>query len=130
MRHLPLTLTAACLVAACARGDTPDPGLTAAVTGSPVNCIQRVQSLTTRPLDGQTILFSGLGRAWRNRLPDACPGLGRTGPVTIVFEEANTQVCRNDRIRVIDNPSAPLPVTSYPLCRLGEFTPVDLKSPR
>lgn len=127
MRQLILAVSLVTL-AACVRDRGPDPALIAAAAGPAVRCIQRSDALSTRAVDANTILFGGLGRSWRNTLPAACSGLGRTGPVTIVFEDATAQVCANDRIRAVDSPNSQLPFTSYPLCRLGEFTPVDLRA--
>ncbi|MCH7863407.1 MAG: hypothetical protein IH998_17535, partial [Proteobacteria bacterium] len=56
---------------------------------------------------------------WRNDLASSCPGL-RPYP-TLIVEVHGSQLCRNDRFRVLD-PGSSIP-GAY--CMFGKFTPYE-----
>ena len=114
-------------LAACATQEAkPDPALAAPATGKPISCINTDQVVSRRPLGDKAILFEMLGgKRYRNDLPAACPSLSRADMETLVFEVHGSQYCRNDSFRVVD-PMAmrSVGIKAFPICRLGEFTPI------
>lgn len=94
--------------------DDPFAGRVAARTAT---CIGQFDQANMRVLDERTIVYSATGRRlWRNDLPDDCPGLTRD-PILVV-EQFGSQLCANDRIRLVDRGSH-IPGA---FCRLGRFT--------
>ncbi len=90
------------------------------VAGEPRDCIPIRDSDSPQIIDGRTILYKPVGRTvWRNDLASSCPGL-RTY-TTLIVEVQGSQLCRNDRFRVLD-PGSSIP-GAY--CLFGKFTPYE-----
>lgn len=104
-----------------------EPAATPAAVGPPVQCIALDQVISRRPAGPQSLVFELTGgRAYRNDLPDHCPGLANAGSADIVQVEATgSRLCRDDRVRIYDPVEARnIGLASFPRCRLGAFTPV------
>lgn len=88
--------------------------------GEPANCIG-TSGVTRGPqiIDRDTILYRDGKRVWRNELEAACPRLAPYN--TMVIELYGSQMCRNDRFRVVE-PGSSIP---GPYCRLGKFVPYE-----
>ena len=84
--------------------------------------------------DDQTLRFEMLGRrAYRNRLPAACPELRQVahGSATLVFDLHGASICQGDLIRVTDlsrGRAANLEATTA--CPLGSFERLPDRSAR
>jgi len=65
------------------------------------------------------------GKAYRNRLIAACPGLMNTnGFWRLEMEPSGSQLCRGDRVRPFDPRSVrTMGMHAYPACGLGVFEP-------
>lgn len=87
------------------------------------NCIS-LNAVTNRYAeDERTIRFDLIGgRTWRNVLPGRCPGLRQSsrGFGALAFEVQGGQLCRGDRVRVVDSASPRGLANSIP-CLLGTF---------
>lgn len=98
-----------------------DRALAGRTPGRPESCISQSRVNGPEIIDGHTILYRQSGRRiWRNDLPEHCPFLHDFDDVLIV-ETTGSELCRNDRFRVINRPSS-IP-SGY--CRLGNFVPYD-----
>jgi len=90
------------------------------VAGAPRDCISVTDSDGPQIIDDHTIVYKPLGRTvWRNDLGAACPGLRPY--TTLIVEVHGSQLCRNDRFRVLD-PGSSIP-SAY--CMFGKFTPYE-----
>jgi hypothetical protein len=90
------------------------------VAGAPRDCISTSDSDGPQIIDDHTILYKPVGRTvWRNDLASSCPGLRPY--TTMIVEVHGSQICRNDRFRVLE------PGTSIPsaFCMFGKFTPYE-----
>jgi len=96
----------------------------ARITGAAVSCVPLPQVRETRIRDDWTIDFIRDGkRAWRNTLPNRCPGLKSDDAFT--YETSLSQLCGTDIIY-------PLRTTSRGPergagCGLGQFVPVEIE---
>ena len=95
----------------------------AKITGKAENCIPLTQIRETRIRDDWTIDFIRDGkRAWRNTLPQRCPGLRSNDGFG--YETSLTQLCSTDIIWVLERtPDLRRGVS----CGLGQFVPVELE---
>jgi len=90
------------------------------VAGAPRDCISVTDSDGPQIIDDHTIVYKPLGRTvWRNDLGTSCPGLRPY--TTLIVEVHGSQLCRNDRFRVLD-PGSSIP-NAY--CMFGKFTPYE-----
>lgn len=90
------------------------------IPGAARDCISTSDSDGPQIIDDHTILYKPVGRTlWRNDLASTCPGLRPY--TTLIVEVHGSQICRNDRFRVLD------PGTSIPsaFCVFGKFTPYE-----
>lgn len=88
--------------------------------GTPRDCINVSDSDGPQIIDDHTILYKPVGRTlWRNDLAASCPGLRPY--TTLIVEVHGSQICRNDRFRVLD-PGSSIP---GPYCMFGKFTPYE-----
>lgn len=86
--------------------------------GEPVDCINSSFAQGPQIIDEDTLLYRESGRTvWRNELPASCPSMRPMD--TLIVEMHGSQLCRNDRFRVIDSGSS-IP-SAY--CRFGKFVP-------
>lgn len=86
--------------------------------GTPQDCISVTDSEGPQIIDDHTILYKPVGRTlWRNDLASSCPSL--TPYTTLIVEVHGSQLCRNDRFRVLE-PGNTIP---GPTCFFGKFTP-------
>jgi hypothetical protein len=122
---LPLLLVVA--LGACAlHGTTPREAANRAAlaearpVGAPVDCVQTRSISHTRVRSDQVIdfYFHG-GQVLRNRLPQACPGLGFDESFT--HRTATGQLCSVDTIRVNH------PQGMGATCGLGPFQPIETR---
>ncbi len=96
----------------------------ARATSAPVRCIQISQIDSTRIRDDWTIDFMGAGnKAWRNRLPNRCPGLKSEDKFT--YETSLSQLCNTDIVYVLHDYGGNLQRGAG--CGLGQFEPVELE---
>lgn len=115
---LPLVVIFGC---APAGGDmTAD---TALVAGAR-DCLELSRVVGRRADGARAIVLETAQGAFRNDLPEACPGLERPPTfTTLVFEPKSGPLCRNDFVRVADADQLnTLGIASGPRCRLGRFT--------
>ncbi|MDQ8757150.1 hypothetical protein RCO27_13040 [Sphingosinicella sp. LHD-64] len=120
-----LAVSLAALVLSAASAQEPQAKASAATDGTR-NCIDLSAVTSRQAEDGQTIRFEAIGgRTYRNHLPGRCPGLQQSsrGFGTLAFEVHGAQICRGDRVRVLD-PSSPASVSTSVPCVLGTFTEV------
>jgi hypothetical protein len=88
--------------------------------GAPKDCISVSDSDGPQIIDDHTILYKPVSRTlWRNDLGTSCPGLRPY--TTLIVEVHGSQICRNDRFRVLD-PGSSIP---GPYCMFGKFTPYE-----
>ena len=127
-RLLAAALLAAALVmggtsAASAREKTPrtDPA-TLKATGEPRRCISGLNVRTVQSGTSALMFRESASKWYRNDLRSNCPAL-RTDRV-LVFRNrtSSSQYCELDSFDVVDNMTR----TSFGLCTLGQFTPVDV----
>jgi len=132
MRSLALVVPAALALAGCAASSEIQASqaaeaqkdlaavLDGRVAGTPRDCISVTDSDSPQIIDNQTIVYKPLGRTvWRNDLGSSCPGLRPY--TTLIVEVHGSQLCRNDRFRVLD-PGSTIP-NAY--CMFGKFTPYE-----
>jgi hypothetical protein len=122
-----LILAAAPLaLAACNQerpGDRPATAPAATVVGEAQSCLPLTSYRTTRIRDDWTIDFIAAGgKAWRNTLPNRCPGLKSDDAFT--FETSLTQLCSTDIIYTLRHVGSSLERGAG--CGLGQFVPVKL----
>lgn len=85
--------------------------------GAPQDCISLTGMTGPRIIGDSTLLYA-LGRTlYRVDVEGSCPGLAPYN--TVVVEVQGSQLCRNDRFRMIQ-PGVAIP---GPYCRLGKFVP-------
>jgi hypothetical protein len=90
------------------------------VAGNPRDCIPLADTLNPMIVDAQTIVYRQSGRRlWRTGAVGRCVTL-RTGD-TLIVEVANSQICRNDRFRVVSVGQS-IPSGT---CRFSAFVPYD-----
>lgn len=113
----PLLVAALALPLLAAKSDP----LAGRVAGPPANCITLSSTNGPSIIDEHTILYTqgAGGRVWKTGPVGACPSLEPL--TTLVVEVYGSQLCRNDRFRVI-TPGLAIP-SAY--CRFTEFTPYD-----
>lgn len=115
-RVLPLLVLALTLVAA------KDDPLAGRVAGKPVQCIDPSMMDGPQITDAGAIIYRRGGkRLWVSTPIGRCPSLRPLS--TLIVERYGSQLCRNDRFRVIDPPQS-IP-SSY--CRFDTFVPWDKK---
>ena len=99
----------------------------ARITGPAESCVSLVQLRESRVRDDYTIDFMRSGnRAWRNVLPNRCPGLKSRDAFT--YKTSLTQLCSTDIIYVLENYGGSLQRGAG--CGLGQFVPVELERRR
>jgi uncharacterized protein DUF6491 len=125
MIRILLGLAAAALGAGCAQGPTQRQEADrralaeARDVGEPVDCIDIVRIDHSRVRDDRTIDFYMRGReVYRNRLPDACPGLAYEDGFT--YRTSLSRLCSVDTIAVRSRSGLP-----GPSCGLGRFQPIE-----
>ncbi|WP_448658967.1 DUF6491 family protein [Sphingomonas sp. CJ99] len=94
------------------------------VAGTPSLCIDTIGVDGPQIVgDNRLIYRQGGKRVWVNELQGSCPGL-RPQDSIIIAEVYGSQMCRNDRFRVVQRG------TSIPgaYCRYGSFVPYDKAS--
>lgn len=129
------SLSAACLLlplAACvadAPASPPRAEATTRAVGAAVRCIEPRRIVARRVVSEQALVFEAGGVTFRNDLPYACPGLGRTPELLAIQIEPNgDQLCSGDSFRAYDPVEAKaVGAQAFPRCRLGDFTPIDAR---
>jgi hypothetical protein len=125
MQRVALLALAPLALAACTAQppERPPVGPAATVTGPAESCIPLAQARASRIRDDWTIDFIRDGkRAWRNTLPQRCPGLKSADAFS--YKTSLSQLCSNDIIYVLENVGGGL--REGPGCGLGRFVPVEL----
>lgn len=90
------------------------------IAGAPVECIDLGFNNGPQIVDAHTILYSRAGkRIWRTGPVGNCPSLRPN--TTLIVEMYGSQLCHNDRFRVIE-PGSIIPSMQ---CRFSAFTPYD-----
>jgi hypothetical protein len=87
------------------------------VAGEAVDCISTTTLSGPQIIDNDTVLYRSGSRVYRNEIVGQCPRLERFN--TMVVEVYGSQLCRNDRFRVVE-PGTSIP---GPYCRFGKFVP-------
>lgn len=88
------------------------------VAGKPQDCVSTSLINGPQVIDDNTVLYRETGRVvWRNELRSSCPALDPFD--TLIVEVHGSQICRNDRFRVLEAGSN-IP-SGY--CMFGQFTP-------
>ena len=126
MRPIRFIALAPLALAACSPerpAERPPVAPAARVTGPAESCIPLNLARETRIRDDWTIDFIRDGkRAWRNTLPQRCPGLKSNDAFS--YKTSLSQLCSNDIIRVLERMGGEL--REGPGCGLGQFVPVEL----
>ncbi|MDE8653940.1 hypothetical protein [Novosphingobium album (ex Liu et al. 2023)] len=124
-RTFALTLAPLAL-AACGKAgpaEPPPPSPAAEVIGAAQDCLPLASFSSTQVRDDWTIDFLGAGqKAWRNTLPNRCPGLRAESAFT--YETSLSQLCGTDIIYVLQRTGGSLQRGAG--CGLGKFVPVKL----
>ncbi len=113
-----LSLLLLAAAATPATASTKDKAPTCHPAGPPVDCItvSRIQD-SVRP-DDRTIYFRvGVGKWYRNDLPQSCPRLSSFA-TTISYKVTTNQLCSVDIIHVLESGFGEIGA-----CGLGKFTP-------
>ena len=114
-------------LAACTQqrpSDRPAVAPAAKVVGNAEDCVPLNQLHESRIRDDGTIDFIRSGRrAWRNTLPQACPGLRSADAFT--YKTSLSQLCSTDIIYVLERTGGSLQRGAG--CGLGKFVPVELE---
>jgi hypothetical protein len=125
-RTILLPLLVVGTLAACTQSeprDRPPVSPAARITGEAESCIPLAQVRESRVRDDWTIDFIRDGRrAWRNTLPNRCPGLRAENGFT--YETSLSQLCSTDIIYVLETAGG---LHRGPGCGLGRFVPVELE---
>ena len=126
--HLTIALAAVPLaLGACTQqrpSDYPAVAPAAKIVGKAENCVSINQLRESRIRDDATIDFIRSGnRAWRNTLPQRCPGLKAEDAFT--YETSLSQLCSTDIIYVLQRIGGGLQRGAG--CGLGQFVPVELE---
>lgn len=88
---------------------------------TPVDCLRMSLITRTKALDDQNIVFYARGRrAYRNHLPQKCPGLERENRFS--YTVTSGRLCEIDTITVLQDVGFGLQPGFT--CRLGEFVPL------
>ena len=88
---------------------------------TPVDCLRMSLITRTKALDDQNVIFYARGkRAYRNHLPQKCPGLERENRFS--YTVTSGRLCEIDTITVLQD----IGFGFQPgfTCRLGEFVPL------
>jgi hypothetical protein len=86
--------------------------------GEPRDCISASGLNGPQIIDSDTLIYRESGRRiWVSELGAKCPGMQPLN--TIVIELHGSQICRNDRFRVLEGGST----IPGPTCMMGKFTP-------
>ncbi len=122
MHKMIFALPAAALLASCNTASAPEPMALAddssiELVGAPKRCITLSSSDNTDIIDDYTIDFRDGRRLYRNRLPNACPGLKSED--RILIENRTGQLCSNDVIYTLYSFGNQL--SRGAACGLGEF---------
>lgn len=116
-------LKALAVAAALLVGGTP---LSAEEAQGSVDCLTFSQVRSTEVLSEELIVFTMKdGRAFRNTLPNRCPGLRQSDPFT--YTALTSQLCKNDLITVLQRigpGGGPDGFVQGASCGLGSFEPV------
>lgn len=117
-----LPLLGACAADGGVRNPAAETRLTQAlagkVAGAPQRCLARALSDGVRVVDANTILYpAGRDVIYRNNPEGGCPGLDPSR--TIAVEQASSEMCRGDVVRVVDRTGGGV-VSS---CTLSDFVP-------
>ncbi|MET4896144.1 hypothetical protein RN629_03095 [Sphingomonadaceae bacterium jetA1] len=117
MRGRMMTLAALGLALTAARSD-PFAGR---VAGPPVQCVgtSAAQSGPSIADNGTIVIDAGGRRIWRAQVRGMCPGLQPFN--TLIVERWGSQLCRNDRFRVLE-PGLSIPSA---WCFFDGFVPYD-----
>lgn len=104
--------------------ERPSVSPAAQVTGKAENCVSIALLRESRVRDDWTIDFIRDGkRAWRNTLPNRCPGLKSNDG--FAYETSLSQLCSTDIIYVLNRVGGS--VQRGVGCGLGPFVPVTLE---
>ena len=126
-RHLASLILAPLALAACTQespGDRPAVAPAARIAGPSESCVQIAQFRETRIRDDWTIDFIRDGRrAWRNTLPQRCPGLKSADAFS--YKTSLSQLCSTDVVHVLEHWGGSLHEGAG--CALGPFVPVELE---
>ena len=96
----------------------------AKIVGNAEACVNLNQLRESRIRDDGTIDFIRSGnRAWRNSLPQSCPGLKSADAFT--YKTSLSQLCSTDIIYVLERTGGSLQRGAG--CGLGQFVPVELE---
>ncbi|WP_448663476.1 hypothetical protein ACG3SL_02050 [Sphingomonas sp. CJ20] len=87
------------------------------VAGTPQDCISPTGLSGPRIIGDRTLLYSSGRTLYRVDVEGGCPGLAPYN--TLLVEMQGSQLCRNDRFRMIQ-PGVAIP---GPYCRMGKFVP-------
>ncbi len=88
--------------------------------GPAQNCVDQARLLGPERVGPRDVIYRQSGRrVWRTTLREDCTGLG--GDVVLVVESYGTQLCQNDRFRVVNRNSG----LSFGYCFFGPFVPYD-----
>ena len=129
--RLPVLLTAALLVGACAANpvqDQPralraqqelDTYLAGKVAGPAQNCLPTFRSRDMVVIDDNTVLFRDGARYWRTEMQGGCNGLGSKTYALVTRQFGSGDLCRGEIAQVRDL-AAGFTVGS---CTFGEFVP-------
>ena len=116
MRTNILVIAALAGCAAPATLQQPRPSVAAGMTaGETRSCISTSASESLTIIDDGVVGYRSGRITWLNRLPARCAGLHPLN--TLVVEAQGSQICRGDRIRVIQHPLT----IPGPTCILGNF---------
>lgn len=111
-----LTLAALALPLLAAKSDP----LAGRVAGPPARCISLSSVQGPQIIDQNTIAYRQSGkRLWVTHPVGNCYGLRQLN--TLIVDVYNSQLCRNDRFRVLET-GLSIP---GPYCRFGNFVPYD-----
>ena len=88
----------------------------------PVTCLHRDAYVDIDVINRELLVFHGRrGKAWLNRLRNACVGLRRED--ILAFDMRDRRLCDLDSFSSVDTFGGPLERTSA-LCSLGKFEPI------
>lgn len=133
---LSLCFLVPCLLAACATQpetageEEPPPTVEEILANAPqpedysdpVNCLSRYAYDEVDVITKELLVFHGRGgKAWLNRLRNACVGLRRDD--TLAFDMRDSRLCDLDSFSSVDTFGGPLERTSA-RCSLGKFEPI------
>ena len=120
-------IVAIMLLSSCAAEPTETGSTSSPVAAEKVRCIDATRVAGRRAESDRALVFElSDGRAYRNDLPDACPGIARASNFgTLAIDPIKTRMCRGDAIRIYDPADLPVGgIKAVRRCRLGDFTRV------